>query len=137
MRKLAALEALSRYGKVQGRMTGSITVAPNQWPTGAVLDWLAILKRVPDVPQRLQRLEEANNVLKARLSYQGTKLVFSTERDDYWWWLMTNGDVNTARLMLAVMDDPAWKDDMGRLANGFIARQQKGCLLYTSDAADE
>jgi hypothetical protein len=33
---------------------------------------------------------------------------------------MAGGDVNTARLMLAVMDDPAWKDDMGRLANGFI-----------------
>ena len=33
VRKLAALEALSRYGKAQGRMLGSITIAPNQWPT--------------------------------------------------------------------------------------------------------
>lgn len=132
VRKLAALEALSRYGKAQGRMLGSITIAPNQWPTGAVIDWLNILKRVMDVPQREQRLAEAIQVLKARLSYQGTKLIFSTERDDYWWWLMGNGDVNTARLLLAVMDDPAWKDDMGRLANGFIARQQRGAWLTTT-----
>ena len=132
VRKLGALEALSRYGKAQGRMLGSITIAPNQWPTSAVIDWLQILKRVNDVPKRDERIAEANQVLKSRLSYQGTKVVFSTEKDDYWWWLMVNGDVNTARLMLAVMDDPAWKDDMGRLANGFIGRQQKGAWHTTT-----
>ncbi len=132
MRKLAAIEALSRYGKATGRMLSSITVAPNQWPTHSVIDWLNVLRRVPDAPQREQRLAEATQILKSRLSYQGTKLVFSTEQDDYWWWLMQNGDVNTARLMLAVMDDPAWKDDMGRLANGFIARQQGGAWHTTT-----
>ncbi|WP_440114153.1 alpha-2-macroglobulin family protein [Acidovorax sp. BL-A-41-H1] len=132
MRKLAAIEALSRYGKAQGRMVSSITIAPNQWPTHAVIDWVNVLKRVADVPQRDQRLAEAQQILRARLSFQGTKLIFSTEQDDYWWWLMQNGDVNTARLMLAVMDDPAWKDDMGRLANGFISRQQAGAWHTTT-----
>ncbi|WP_210392652.1 alpha-2-macroglobulin family protein [Variovorax sp. PAMC 28711] len=132
VRKLAALEALSRYGKATGRMTASITLAPNQWPTSAVIDWMNILKRVPDVPERAKRLDEANNIVKARLSYQGTKLIFSTEQDDYWWWLMTNGDVNTARLLLSVMDDPAWKDDIGKLANGFIGRQQNGAWHTTT-----
>jgi hypothetical protein len=132
VRKLAALEALSRYGKATGGMTTSLTIAPNQWPTSAVIDWLNVLRRVKDVPQRAQRIEEANNVLKARLSYQGTKLIFSTEQDDYWWWLMTNGDVNTARLLLAVMDDPGWKDDLGRLASGFIGRQQRGAWHTTT-----
>jgi hypothetical protein len=132
MRKLAALEALSRYGLVQGRMLASITLAPNQWPTHTVLDWLNILQRVRDVPERDKRLAEANQILRSRLSFQGTKMVFSSERDDYWWWLMQNGDVNSARLLLAVMDDPAWKDDMGRLANGFISRQQHGAWLTTT-----
>jgi uncharacterized protein YfaS (alpha-2-macroglobulin family) len=132
IRKLAALEALSRYGKVQGRMLGSITIAPNQWPTHAVIDWLNILKRVQDAPDRDKRIAEANQILRSRISYQGTKMIFSTERDDYWWWLMQNGDVNTARLMLSVMDDPAWKDDMGRLANGFISRQQGGAWHTTT-----
>ncbi|MGE4239013.1 alpha-2-macroglobulin family protein [Ramlibacter sp.] len=132
VRKLAALEALSRHGKAQGRMVGSIAIAPNQWPTHAVIDWVGILRRVGDVPQREQRLAQAMQVLKARLSFQGTKATFSTEREDYWWWLMQNGDVNTARLLLTVMDDPAWKDDMGRLAAGFIARQQRGAWLTTT-----
>ncbi|WP_394790748.1 alpha-2-macroglobulin family protein, partial [Rhodoferax sp.] len=132
VRKLAALEALSRYGQAQGRMLGSITIAPNQWPTHAVIDWLNILKRVADVPDRDKRLAEAQQILRSRLSFQGTKMLFSTEQDDYWWWLMQNGDVNTARLLLAVMDDPTWQTDMGRLANGFISRQQRGAWLTTT-----
>ncbi len=132
VRKLAALEALSRFGKASGRMTTSLTIAPNQWPTGAVIDWLNVLKRVPDVPQRTQRLAEAEQMLKARLSYQGTKLVFSTEADDNWWWLMGGGDVNSAKLLLSVIDDPAWKDDMGKLVGGFIGRQRNGAWNTTT-----
>jgi len=132
VRKLAAIEALSRYGKASARLLQSIDIAPNQWPTHAVIHWLNILQRVSDVPQRAERLQAANQILRARLSYQGTKLVFSTETDDHWWWLMQNGDVNTARLLLAVMDDPAWKDDMGRIASGFIARQQRGTWQTTT-----
>ncbi len=132
LRKLAAIEALSRYGKAQARMLGSITLAPNQWPTHAVIDWLSILKRVPDVPDRDRRLAEANQILRARLSFQGTRLGFSTEREDYWWWLMQSADLNSARLLLAVMDDPAWKDDLARLVTGFIARQQQGAWHTTT-----
>ena len=132
VRKLAAIEALSRYGKANARMLNSITIAPNQWPTHAVIDWFNILKRVADIPERDKRLADASQILRSRISYQGTKMVFSSERDDYWWWLMQNGDVNSARLILAVLDDPAWKDDMGRLANGFISRQQGGAWHTTT-----
>ncbi|WP_342616844.1 MG2 domain-containing protein [Rhodoferax sp. GW822-FHT02A01] len=132
IRKLAAIEALSRYGRAQGKLLSSITIAPNQWPTHAVIDWLNILSRVQDVPERDKRIAEATQILRSRISYQGTKMVFSSERDDYWWWLMQNGDVNSARLILAVMDNPAWKDDMGRLANGFISRQQNGAWHTTT-----
>ncbi len=132
LRKLAAIEALSRFGKAQARWLTSLSIAPNQWPTHAVIDWLNILRRMPDIPQRAQRLQEATLVLRARLSYQGSRLGFATERDDAWWWLMQNADVNGARLLLAVLDDPAWKDELGRLATGFIARQQVGAWPTTT-----
>ncbi len=132
MRKIAAIEALSRYGRANARLLGSITIAPNQWPTHTVIDWLNILRRMKDLPKRDERMAEATQILKSRLSYQGTKMVFSTEKDDYWWWLMQNGDTNTAKLILAVLDDPAWKEDMPRLANGFIARQQGGAWHTTT-----
>ncbi|MGB7421054.1 MAG: MG2 domain-containing protein [Comamonas sp.] len=132
LRKLAAIEALSRYGKADARWLASITLAPNEWPTHAVIDWINILKRVQAVPRREERLREAMQIIRARLSWQGTRVAFSTEQSDYWWWLMQNGDVNLARLILVVLDDPAWKDDMGRLANGFIARQQGGAWHTTT-----
>ncbi len=71
VRKLAAIEALSRYGKAQARMLGSVTLAPNQWPTHAVIDWLNILKRMPDVAERDKRLTEAQQILRARISIGG------------------------------------------------------------------
>jgi hypothetical protein len=52
VRKLAALEALSRSGLVKPAMLESITVQPNLWPTSAVLDWYQILTRSPALPQR-------------------------------------------------------------------------------------
>jgi uncharacterized protein YfaS (alpha-2-macroglobulin family) len=126
VRKLAALEALSRDGNVQPAMLDPIDVQPNLWPTSAVIDWYLILKRTPSLPRRDERLAQAGQILRARLNLQGTTLGFSTERADGWWWLMTSPDVNANRLLLATLDDPAWKIDAGRLARGTLGRQQRG-----------
>jgi uncharacterized protein YfaS (alpha-2-macroglobulin family) len=123
VRKLAALEALSRYGQANARMLGSIQIAPNLWPTSAVLDWVAILRRMQDIPERDKYMTEADQIIRARLNFQGTRVGFSTEANDYWWWLMANADANAMRLILVNMDNPAWRDDMGRLMTGAIGRQ--------------
>ena len=132
VRKLAAIEALARYGAAQPAMLTSITIAPNQWPTSAVIDWVSVLRRVKGIPEQPQRLAEALQILRARLSVQGTRLIFATEQDDAWWWLMAGGDVNAARLLLTVMNDADWKDDLGRLVSGFIARQKGGAWSTTT-----
>ena len=46
VRKMAAIEALARYGKAEPKMLGSVNLTPNLWPTAAVIDWLSILKRM-------------------------------------------------------------------------------------------
>ncbi len=132
VRKLAAIEALSRYGAARPGMLSSLTIAPNQWPTSALIDWMSILKRVQGIPNQRDQLLKAEQILRARLTVQGTRLGFSTEQDDHWWWLMAGGDVNSARLLLTVMDNPAWKDELGRLVTGFIARQQNGAWNTTT-----
>jgi uncharacterized protein YfaS (alpha-2-macroglobulin family) len=131
-RKLAAIEALSRSGKATPRLLQSIAIQPNQWPTSAVIDWLAILRRVPGVPQADQQMREAEQILRARLDYQGTRMGFSTEKLDYWWWLMVSPDANAARLLLTAMDDPAWKDDLPRMLNGLLQRMQRGAWSTTT-----
>jgi uncharacterized protein YfaS (alpha-2-macroglobulin family) len=126
VRKLAAIEALSRDGKAQPRMLDSIQVLPNQWPTGAVIDWLQILDRMPEIRDRDKRVVEAQQILRARLNVQGTRLGFSTERDDSWWWLMSNGDVNSVRMTLAVLNRADWAEDVPRIVTGTLQRQQFG-----------
>ncbi|WP_342051714.1 MULTISPECIES: alpha-2-macroglobulin family protein [unclassified Cupriavidus] len=132
VRKLAALEALSRTGHAQARMLGSIQILPAQWPTSALIDWLSLLSRMPDIPQHEARVAEAQQLLRGRLTVQGTRLVFSTERDDNWWWLMANGDVNAARLLAVASQLPAWKDDVPQLVTGLLGRQARGAWSTTT-----
>ena len=98
-----AIAALARGGKAQARMLGSIDITPVQWPTHTLIDWITVLQKVADVPQRDERLAEAQQQLRNRLSYHGSQLAFSTEDQDRWWWLMQDTDSNAARLLLATM----------------------------------
>jgi hypothetical protein len=132
VRKLAAIEALSRYGRAEPRMLGSINLAPNLWPTAAVIDWLRILRQVKGVPDQAKRFDEANQILRSRLTYAGTTLKFSNEEGDFWWWLMDSADANAARLVLALLDDPAWRDELPRMVVGALGRQREGHWLTTT-----
>jgi hypothetical protein len=126
IRKLAAIDALSRYGAAQPGMLDSIAIEPNLWPTSAVLDWLGILQRVPNIPKAAEQRRIAETVLRSRLNFQGTTMGFSTERSDALWWLMISADSNSVRMLLAVLNQPAWREDSPRLVRGAIGRQQRG-----------
>ncbi|HEX2827960.1 MAG TPA: MG2 domain-containing protein [Burkholderiales bacterium] len=126
IRKLAAIEALSRHDKARPKMLDSITIDPALWPTSALIDWIGILKRVKNVPQRDERLKEALGLLRGRMNFQGTVMTFSTERNDALWWLMASADVNANRALIAVLDDADWKEDVGRLVRGTLSRQKRG-----------
>jgi uncharacterized protein YfaS (alpha-2-macroglobulin family) len=127
IRKIAALQALARWGKaVQESDLASLSIEPNLWPTSAVIDWLDLLARAPQLAQRDQRLAQAEQILRARLNFQGTTMGFSTERMDYLWWLMISGDVNANRMLLSALQLPKWREDLPRLARGSLGRQQRG-----------
>jgi len=127
IRKMAALEALSR--RKQGfdpRWLDSIAIEPNLWPTSAVIDWYLVLKREPKLAKRDERMREAEQILRSRLNFQGTTMGFSTEKADALWWLMISGDRNANRLILALMDAPAWREDVPRMVRGALGRMQDG-----------
>ncbi|GGP23574.1 alpha-2-macroglobulin family protein [Silvimonas iriomotensis] len=131
-RRLAALEALSRYGRAQPRQLDTLTLQPNSWSTTMLIDWLSVLQHMTNAPDRATRMAQAEQVLRGRLTYQGTRMVFSTEREDYWWWLMNNADVNSARLVLVASQLPSFKDDMPRLLTGLLGRQDHGAWMTTN-----
>ncbi len=126
IRKIAALEALSRHGKAKPKLLSSIAIEPNLWPTSAVIDWLNVLSRVKEIPERDRRLREAEQIVRSRLNFQGTTMGFSTEAQDDLWWLMVSGDVNAVRAVLAFLEFDSWKEDMPRLVRGALGRHRGG-----------
>jgi hypothetical protein len=127
VRKVAALQALARWGhKIGEGDLASIAIEPNLWPTSAVIDWFDLLKRAPELPRRDEQMSQAEQILRSRLNFQGTTMGFSTERTDYLWWLMVSGDVNANRMLLSVLDQDAWREDLPRLVRGSLGRQQRG-----------
>jgi hypothetical protein len=131
IRKLSAVEALSRGKKAEPKLLSSISIEPNLWPTSAVIDWLNILRNVETIPSRQERLKEAQQIIRSRLNFQGTTMGFSTERSDRLWWLMVSSDVNALRAILSLLPFEEWKEDMPRLIQGALARQRKGAWDLT------
>lgn len=126
VRRLAAMEVLARYGLFKPAMLDVVELNPQKMSTAMLVDWLSLLNRAKGIPNQVAKVTDASNLLRARLTYQGTRMVFSTERDDVAWWLMGSPDVNAAKLILATRNLPDWQDDMPRVLTGLLARQSKG-----------
>lgn len=123
-RKLAALEALSRYGRAKADWLTSLNFETTRLRTSALIDWIGILQRVESIPRRGERLAEAKQALRTRLNLQGTTMTLSSE--DPAWWLMNSADVDATRTVLALLPEADWSEDLPRLVRGAIGRQQKG-----------
>jgi uncharacterized protein YfaS (alpha-2-macroglobulin family) len=126
VRKLAAIEALTRRGILPMSAIASLEIDPQRLPTSALIDWYLIAKRLTGLPQRAARLAAAERELRNRLSTLGGRLVFANERADDWWWLMVSSDANAFRLIEAVIDDAGWQGDLPALMQGAMLRQQRG-----------
>lgn len=130
-RRLAAIEALARHGRARARMLDTLTTAPAQWTTASLLDAWSLLKRLQGVPEREQRLQEVQRLLRGRLAGSPAALRLQAG-DEAWWWLMDSADANAARLLLAAADEPAWREDAPRLLAGHLERQQRGAWSTTT-----
>lgn len=132
IRKLAAVEALSRTGKAEPAMLASIAIEPNLWPTSAVLDWMGLLLRMKGIPEQEKRVQQAGQILRSRINVQGTTLGFSSERTDQLWWLMVSVDLNAVKSILTLLDLGDWKQDIPRMAQGALGRQKHGAWGLTT-----
>ncbi|MDD5388239.1 MAG: MG2 domain-containing protein [Gallionellaceae bacterium] len=132
VQRLAALEALSRGGKATPALIATIKAEPRLWASSALIDWIGILKRAPTLARRDALLQEAYAALESRFTLTGRRLNFSTEAGDGLWWMMTSADNNALRALLALVDEPAWKERLPKLAAGVLARQRDGRWNTTS-----
>lgn len=126
MRKLAALEALARYGKVEPAVLSSVQIDPKLWPDSSVIDWWSILERTPAIPDRAQRLDDVWRIMLGRLNAQGTAMHLSSDPRNDLWWLMVSPAGNMVRLVLVALDANRWHDDLPKIMQGALAMQQRG-----------
>ncbi len=124
IRKLTAMDALSRYGSFDPAWISLIQIEPQLWPMRALLDWYNLLQREQKIPDRAQRLAEVQQILRARIEWRGTVVGFKGGSD--LWWLMGSMDEEANRLLLAASSDDQWKAEIGRLVRGSIGRMKKG-----------
>ncbi|WP_026067694.1 alpha-2-macroglobulin family protein [Pusillimonas noertemannii] len=133
LRKLLVLEALAREGVMRPALLDSIQIVPDRWPTSSVIDWLSILTRVQDIPRRAEYMQQAEQIIRARMLNRGTELVFVENERDEQWWLMRSPQVDAARLLSLVADRPDWEEAVPRLAQGLIAAQSNGAWRTTTE----
>lgn len=127
LRKLAAIDALARYERAHPAMLESMEISPNLWPSSGVIDWVSVLQRLPEIPGHDEKLKQARQILQSRLTFSGTTMNFSTEKQDYLWWLMVSPDLNAVRTLRLLAEDPDMETaDIGRLARGALSRQVNG-----------
>lgn len=131
-RKIMALEALTRQGEKPVRVAAALDVEPLRLATSTLIDWYLTVKRLPDLPDREAKLKAAEQELRNRLAYTGGRLGFTTEKSDYWWWMMVSGDSNAFRLIEAMLDEPAWREDLPKLVRGAMERQVRGHWFTTT-----
>ncbi|WP_413292370.1 alpha-2-macroglobulin family protein [Bdellovibrio sp. HCB185ZH] len=125
--KVLLMETLSRYGVFDKSMLSTVQITPNIWKNETATAWFQLLKRQPDIENRDVLLKQAENILRARTNFQGTLMNLQGGSDDESQWvLFTSRDQEAMGLFGIAIDEPAWKDDVGRVARGVIARLRRG-----------
>ncbi len=130
--KLQALEALSRYNAATPKMLQSLDIIPKNLPTSALIDWVSILHRVAGIKDGTNLRDQAVNLLRSRIRFDGRIMRFTAGTEDNMWWFMVGGNVNANRLVSIALEFKLWPDDHARFIEGALARQEKGHWQQTT-----
>ena len=125
--RLLAMETLSRYKKFDVADLTSIQQTPNLWATETVVAWFKLLQRETKIPKRDELMKQAENILRARVNYQGSLMNLQGKLDwEAKWMLFTSSDQEAMGVFGVAVDNASWSGDAGKMARGVIARLNKG-----------
>ncbi len=123
--KIAALGALARNGASTPALVGSIDMVPADMPTGTLAEWMTIIDRTPGLGNAAALRSAAEQVLRRRLVYEGTRLDLA-DRDNAPWWMMVSSDEMAIRALDAVLGRKGWESDVPKMMVGVASRQMRG-----------
>lgn len=123
--QLNLLATLARYNRVTESMLEAYLLNENYSEAGLVN--LYAIHRVLTNSRQADILADLRQRILDKMSLQGNRLIFKNSTDlDNLWWLMDDSKSIHAKLLLAVVQDPLWKNDVPHLVQGLIATQVKG-----------
>ena len=122
--RLIAFAALARAGEATPAMLGQVGLAAQDMPTALLSDYIAALDRVP-LANAAALKRQAEDVLRSRLVYEGTRLDLS-DASAAPWWLMSSGDEASIKALLVTLGRPGWQDEAAKMMVGVALRQSRG-----------
>ncbi|WP_448662541.1 alpha-2-macroglobulin family protein [Sphingomonas sp. CJ20] len=125
LQRIAAFAALARQGAATPAMLGQIGIAPNEMPTASLADYIAALGKVPGLANGAALRTAAEQVLKTRLVYEGTRIDLS-DKGSSAWWLMSSDDEAAIKAVLATLGRPGFQGETPKMMVGVAMRQQRG-----------
>ena len=130
--KLIALEALSRYDRASKRLLDTIRVDPVKLTAASLADWLDILNRTKDIPNR--DAQRAAAIKELRDNVKISAAVASIARSDDRWYFMRSDDYTLARMFRLSLDTRELGEFKLPLLRGLNNRMQRGGFFYSTQA---
>lgn len=128
LRKITALEAVSKFGSIESSKIRSVQIDPNRLPIESLISIRNLYRNVNwDKNQR----KKVDDILRSKLRIQGSSYELSAE-DSYLWWLLSSRDTASARLLNSILADSSWKEETPKLMRGFLNNSKKGRFDLTT-----
>jgi uncharacterized protein YfaS (alpha-2-macroglobulin family) len=125
--KILLMETLSRYKAFTPNLLSTVQITPNIWKNETATAWFQLLKRQSDIPNRDAQLKQVQNILRARINFQGSLMNLQGDLDwEGQWRLFSSRDQEAIGVFGVSIEDGSWTQDVGRMARGIVARLRLG-----------
>jgi alpha-2-macroglobulin len=130
--KLIALEALSRYGRASKRLLDTVRVDPVKLTAASLADWIDILNRAKDLPNRDALRAAAIKELRDQIRV--TANVANVARADDRWYFMRSEDYTVARMFRLSLDTTELSQFKTPLLRQLNSRMLRSGHFYSTQA---
>lgn len=124
-RRLEVMAALAQHKQFRSIWLDTLKADYARWTASMLVNWLTLLNNSTGISLQAQKRAQAENLLRSRITQQGTLAILSEGRYTRWWLYDTN-EATQARLILATLDLPTWQADIPKLVRGLVSLQQQG-----------
>ncbi len=130
--KLIVLEALSRYGRASKRLLDTVRVDPVKLTVASLADWIDILNRTKDLPNRDVLRAAAIKELRDQIRVTGS--VANVTRADNRWYFMRSEDYSVARMFRLSLDTPEFSQFKTPLLRQLNSRMLRSGHFWSTQA---